>query len=81
MRGHQGVIHMLNMDQNKIVELISEHIISKYMQNLSAVKSRIIKLYSSMPFTGAPNISDAQLIVLIEDLEKFVSSNYRSPNN
>jgi len=73
--------NMLNMDQNKIAEVISQCIINKYMDNISLVKSRIIKLYTTMPYTGAPNISDARTIAMIEDLEKFVSGNYLSPNN
>jgi hypothetical protein len=72
---------MLNMDQNKLMEVINQCIISKYTQNICLVKSRFIKLFTTMPFTGAPNISDAQTIALIEDLDKFISSNYSSPNN
>lgn len=67
---------MLNMDQNKMVEAINQFVISKYMKNIYAVKTRIIKLYSAMPYSGAPNISDAQSIAIIEDLEKFVANNY-----
>ncbi len=72
---------MLNMDQNKIAEAINQQIISKYMQNICAVKNRVIKLYTVMPFTGAPNVSDPQTFAMIEDLSKFISSNYTSPNN
>lgn len=72
---------MLNMDQNKLVEVINQFIVNKYMNNLSSVKSRMMKLYSIMPYTGAPNISDAQSIAIIEDLEKFVSLNFTICNN
>ncbi|MFH1710390.1 MAG: hypothetical protein ABH860_04885 [bacterium] len=69
------------MDQNKVAEMISQCIVNKYMDNVSLVKYRIIKLFTIMPYTGAPNISDAQNIAIIEDLEKFVSGNYRPSNN
>lgn len=72
---------MLNMDQNKLVEVINQHIINKYMQNIFEVKTRSIKLYSVMPYTGAPNISDAQTISIIEDIKKFVSNNFTISNN
>jgi hypothetical protein len=72
---------MLNMDQNKIAEAISQCIINRYMDNITQVKYHTIKLFTVMPYTGAPNISDAQTIAVIEDLEKFVSGNYRSSNN
>jgi len=67
---------MLNMDQNKLVEAINHFIINKYAQNISSIKVKMIKLYSSMPYCGAPNVSDAQSIAIIEDLEKFVANNY-----
>jgi hypothetical protein len=69
------------MDQNKIAEAISQCIINRYMENVALVKCRIIKLFTVMPYTGAPNISDAQSIAIIEDLEKFVSKNYQSSKN
>ena len=72
---------MLNMDQNKIAEVISQCIINKYMDNITLAKHRIIKLFTVMPYTGAPNISDAQSIAIIEDLNKFIEGNYSSPNN
>lgn len=72
---------MLNMDQNKIAEVISQCIINKYMDNISLVKHRMIKLFTAMPYTGAPNISDPQTIAIIEDLKKFCEGNYTSPNN
>jgi len=72
---------MLNMDQNKLVEVINQFIINKYMNNIGSVKVRVIKLYSSLPYTGSPNISDAQIIAIIEDLEKFVTCNYTASKN
>lgn len=75
------MIKMMNMDQNKIAEVISQCIINRYMENVAVVKHRIIKLFTAMPYTGAPNISDAHSIAIIEDLEKFVSRNYKSSNN
>jgi hypothetical protein len=75
------LIKMMNMDQNKIAEVISQCIINKYMENVTLVKHRIIKLFTAMPYTGAPNISDAHTIAIIEDLGKFVSRNHRSSNN
>lgn len=75
------LIKMLNMDQNKIAEAISQCIINKYMDNITLVKYRIIKLFTVMPYTGAPNISDAQNIAIIEDLGKFVSGNCRPSKN
>jgi hypothetical protein len=76
-----GMVKMMNMDQNKIAEVISQCIINKYMENVTLVKHRIIKLFTAMPYTGAPNISDAHSIAIIEDIEKFVSKNYKSSNN
>ena len=75
------LIQMLNMDQNKIAEAISQCIINRYMDNITQIKHRTIKLFTAMPYTGAPNISDAQNIAIIEDLAKFVAGNYRSSNN
>ena len=69
------------MDQNKLVEVINQLIISKYTQNVALVKSRVMKLYSCLPFTGAPNISDAQSIALIVDLAKFVEINCAPSKN
>jgi hypothetical protein len=51
------------------------------MNNVYLVKHRIIKLFTIMPYTGAPNISDPQSIAVIDDLKKFVEGNYSSPNN
>lgn len=85
MRGkkaiQKGKIKMLNMDQNKLVEVINQFVITKYTENISTVKSRVIKLFSAMPYTGAPNISDMQRISIIEDLEKFVALNFTISNN
>jgi len=78
---NRRLIDMLNMDQNKIAEAISQCIINRYMENVTLVKHRIIKLFTTMPYTGAPNISDAQNIAIIEDLEKFVSGNCKSSKN
>jgi hypothetical protein len=64
-----------------IAEAISQCIINRYMENVTLVKYRIIKLFTVMPYTGAPNISDAQNIAIIEDFEKFVSGNYKSSKN
>jgi len=72
---------MLNMDQNKIAEVIGQCIINRYMDNICLAKHRIIKLFTVMPYTGAPNISDPQSIAVIDDLKKFVEGNYSSPNN
>jgi hypothetical protein len=76
-----GKIEMLNMDQNKIAEVISQCIINRYMDNIYLAKHRIIKLFTVMPYTGAPNISDPQSIAVIDDLKKFVEGNYSSLNN
>jgi hypothetical protein len=78
---YKGVGRMYNMDQNKLVEVINQLIINKYMQNVVIVKSRTLKLYSCFPITGAPNISDAQNIAIIEDLAKFVSTNCAPSSN
>jgi hypothetical protein len=51
------------------------------MDNIYLAKHRIIKLFTVMPYTGAPNISDPQSIAVIDDLKKFVEGNYSSPNN
>ena len=75
------MIKMGNMDQVKIAEVINQCIITKYLKNIEAVRSRLIKLYSVMPFTGAPNISDAQQFSMIEDLAQFLKNTYVSPNN
>jgi len=72
---------MLNMDQNKLVEVINQYIINRYTQNITLAKSRIIKLFYCFPHTGAPNISEAINIAVIEDLNKFVSSTYTLSNN
>lgn len=72
---------MLNMDQNKIAEAISQCIINRYMDNITKMKYHTVKLFTVMPFTGAPNISDAHTIAVIEDLGKFISANYKSNNN
>lgn len=72
---------MGNQDQVKIAEVINQCIINKYLKNISSVKSRLIKLYSVMPFTGAPNVSDAQKFAMIEDLAQFLNNTYVSPNN
>jgi hypothetical protein len=72
---------MLNMDQNKIAEVINQCIVNRYMENITLVKYRLVKLFTVMPYTGAPNISDAQTIAVFEDLSKFVAGNYQSPNN
>jgi len=72
---------MLNMDQNKIAEVISQCIINRYMDNIYLTKHRIIKLFTVMPYTGAPNISDPQSIAVIDNLKKFVEGNYSSLNN
>lgn len=75
------VFKMLNINQHKLVELINQFIISRYMQNIYLMKSKVIKLYSAMPYTGAPNISDPQTIAIIQELDKFVACNYTSSNN
>jgi len=72
---------MLNMDQNKLAEVINQLIVNKYMQNICVIRSKILKLYSCFPFTGAPNISDAQVIAVITDLEKFISKTITISNN
>ena len=74
---------MLNMDQdqNKIAEAISRCIISRYMENIALTKHRNIKLFTIMPYTGAPNISDARTLAIIEDIKEFVSENYQPNNN
>jgi hypothetical protein len=73
--------YMLNMDQNKVAEVINQCIVNKYMENITLVKYRLVKLFTVMPYTGAPNISDAQTIAVFEDLEKFLAGNNLSANN
>jgi hypothetical protein len=80
LRQRRG-IKMLNMDQNKLMEAINQGIINKYMQNVLLVKSKTIKIYSTLPFTGAPNISDAQNFMVIKDLDKFLKTIYSFSNN
>jgi ABC-type transporter MlaC component len=72
---------MGNKDQVKIAEVINQCIINKYMKNIAALKTRSIKLYSAMPYTGAPNISDAQKFSMIEDYTEYLKNTYVSPNN
>jgi hypothetical protein len=72
---------MLNMDQNKVAEVINQCIVNKYMENITLVKYRLVKLFTVMPYTGAPNISDAQTVAVFEDLEKFLSGSNMSSNN
>jgi hypothetical protein len=79
--GYQEVEAMYNMDQTKLVEVINQMIINKYTRNILIIRSRMIKLYSCFPFTGAPNVSDPQSIAIIEDLRKFAASNCRISNN
>jgi hypothetical protein len=75
------MVQMGNKDQVKIAEVINQCIISKYLKNISSVRSRLIKLYSTMPFTGAPNISDAQTFAMIQDYAQYLKNTYISPNN
>ncbi len=63
---------MFNLDQNKLMEAINQSVINKYMQNILLVKAEIMKLYPCFPFTGAPNVSDAQRYAMIKDLPKFI---------
>ena len=72
---------VMNMDQNKLMEAINQNIIGKYTQNVALVGSRIIKLFTCFPHTGAPNVSDPVNIALISDLEKFVKMICTSSNN
>jgi hypothetical protein len=72
IRKTRGGIQMLNMDQNKLMEVINHSIISKYTQNILLIKTVSIKLFSCFPHTGAPNISDAQNIAVLKDLKKFI---------
>jgi len=72
---------MLNMDQNKVAEVINQCIVNRYMENITLVKYRLVKLFTVMPYTGAPNISDAQTVAVFEDLEKFLAGSNLSSNN
>jgi hypothetical protein len=72
---------MLNMDQNKVAEVVNQCMVNRYMENITLVKHRIIKLFTVMPYTGAPNISDAQSVAIFEDLAKFVSGNCQPSDN
>lgn len=72
---------MMNMDQNKLMEAINQNVITKYTHNVALVGSRVIKLFSCFPHTGAPNVSDAHTIALLTDLDKFIKAVCTSSNN
>jgi hypothetical protein len=66
------VREMQNMDQDLLVEAIQQSIIQRYSANVLALVAIQRKLYSCFPHTGAPNISDAITISIIQDLDTFI---------
>ncbi|MBI5700859.1 hypothetical protein HZC34_03305 [Candidatus Saganbacteria bacterium] len=49
----------------KVIEYINHHLMADYLQKLVNVKMGKITLFSVMPFTGAPNVSDPHYYIKI----------------
>lgn len=63
------------MDQTKVLEYLTQHVMLEYLKRLSGTKFSKLVLFPVFPITSAANLSDPHYLALLEDcgsLTKFV---------
>jgi hypothetical protein len=55
------------MDQTKVLEYLTQHVMLEYLKRLSGAKISKLILYSAFPITSAANLSDPHYLAVLED--------------
>ena len=63
------------MDNAKVIEAMEKIAFQTYVEKLVKAEMRKITLFTIFPQTGAPNLSAAAEIVMVDDLSKISSLN------
>ena len=61
------------MDQAKVLEYLSQSLMTEYLQKLITVKMKKLVLFPVFPYTAAPNWSEPQYFAAIENPAVLVS--------
>ena len=66
---------MKSMDNKKVIKQMEKYALHKYVNKLLASKLHKVTLFTIFQQTGAPNLSNAVNLVIVDDLEKISSLN------
>lgn len=72
---------MNTMDNAKLMEAVGKYAAQKYLQKLMVSEMHKVTLFPIFPHSGAPNLSDPQHLILIDDLSKMIDLNSGSCQN
>ena len=59
------------MDQTKVLEYLSQHVMLQYLQKLSGTKFSKLVLFPAFPITSAANLSDPHYLARLDDLNSL----------
>ena len=72
---------MDRQSEAKVMEAINQFAVTNYVQHLLVVRYLKLTLFSSLPFSGTANISDAHNILLIKEFPALYKLFGRNANN
>lgn len=61
------------MDQTKVLEYLTQHVMLEYLKRLSGAKFNQLVLYSAFPITSAANLSDPHYLAVLEDVRSLTT--------
>lgn len=66
---------MNTMDNAKVIKAMEKFAMQNYLEKLAGSEMRKLTLFTVLPFTAAPNLSNPVYFVMIDKAAKFVSLN------
>jgi len=66
---------MNTMNNDQMIKAVEKVSLQRYLHNLANATMHKVTLFTCFPHTGAPNISEAVNIILVDDLLKIVQLN------
>ncbi|MDD5382354.1 MAG: hypothetical protein PHH60_01725 [Candidatus Margulisbacteria bacterium] len=66
---------MNTMDNAKVIQTIEKYAFQNYLEKLADAKIHRVTLFTIFRQTGAPNLSDPAIFLLVDDLAKITAMN------
>jgi len=66
---------MNTMDNAKVIKAMEKFAMQNYLEKLASSEMRKLTLFTILPHTAAPNLSNPVYFVIIDNASKFVSLN------
>lgn len=59
------------MDQTKVLEYLSQHVMLQYLQKLAGTKFSKLVFFTVFPFSASANLSDPQYLARLDDINSL----------